>query len=139
MGLDSDGSTLYTLRAERIEQRASDGSVSLRRPTLDYAPGSETPWTATADTGKIPAAADLIELEGNVRLRRTGPAGTEPLQIDTTELELRVRERIARTEATVDLVQGADTLTATGLEADLRSETLKLGSSVRARFQRDKT
>jgi len=74
-----------------------------------------------------------------VQLRRTGPADAEPLEIDTTELELDVRQRIARTEATVDLVQGADTLTATGLEADLQGEKVKLGSRVRARFQGGRT
>jgi LPS export ABC transporter protein LptC len=139
VGLDAEGHTLYTLHAARIEQRASNGTVSLRRLTLDYAPGSDTPWTAVADTGSIPAAADVIELEGNVQLRRTGPADAEPLEIDTTELELDVRQRIARTEATVDLVQGADTLTATGLEADLQGEKVKLGSRVRARFQGGRT
>jgi LPS export ABC transporter protein LptC len=139
VGLDANGHTLYTLRAERIEQRASDGSVSMRQLTVDYAPGSDTPWTAVADTGSIPASADVMELEGNVRLERTGPADAEPLQIDTTELELDVRQRIARTQATVDLVQGNDKLTATGLEADLRGEKLKLGSRVRARFQGGKS
>jgi lipopolysaccharide export system protein LptC len=139
VGLDADGRELYTLHAARIEQRASDGSVSLRNVTLDYAPASETPWTAVADEGSIPAAADVIELEGNVRLRRTGPADAAPLQIDTTQLELDVRERIARTDATVDVVQGADTLTATGLEADLQGEKLKLRSKVRARFQGEKS
>jgi LPS export ABC transporter protein LptC len=139
VGLDAEGRELYTLHAERIEQRASDGSVSLRNLTLDYAPASDTPWTAVADTGSIPAAADVIELEGNVRLRRNGPPDAEPLRIDTTQLELDVLGRIARTEATVDLVQGADTLTATGLEADLQGEKLKLGSRVRARFQGGKT
>jgi lipopolysaccharide export system protein LptC len=137
VGLDANGRPLYTLNAARIEQRASDGSVSLRQLTLDYAAESQTPWTASADTGRIPASADVIELEGNVRLRRTGPADAVPLEIDTTELELDVRERIARTQATVDLVQGGDTLTATGLEADLQGEKVKLGSRVRARFQGD--
>jgi LPS export ABC transporter protein LptC len=121
VGLDDDGHELYTLHAERIEQRASDGFVSMRRLDLDYAPASGTPWTAVADTGTIPSAADVMTLEGNVHLERTGSADAEPIRIDTTELELDVRERMARTDATVHLVQGSGTLTAMGLVADLRS------------------
>jgi LPS export ABC transporter protein LptC len=135
VGLDPDGHALYTVHAQRIEQRPNDDSVSLQQMTVEYATGSDTPWAATADTGRIPASGDLIELEGNVHLVRTGPAGAEPIEIDTTQLELVVRDRIARTSAAISLKQGTDTLNATGMEADLRTETLHLDSSVRARFQ----
>jgi LPS export ABC transporter protein LptC len=135
IGLDADGHALYTIHAQRIEQRPSDDSVSLQQMTVDYATGSETPWTVTADSGHIPASGDVIELAGNVHLARTGPAGAERIEIDTPQLELAVRDRIARTAAEINLTQGTDTLSATGMEADLRTETLHLQSQVHARFQ----
>jgi len=139
VGLDTDGQTLYTVHAQRIEQPPNDDSVSLQQMTVDYATGSDTPWSATADTGRIPASGDVIELEGNVHLARTGPADAEPIEIDTTQLELVVRDRIARTSAPISLKQGSDTVNATGMQADLRTETLHLRSQVRARFQSGKS
>src|SRR5262249_16270287 len=134
VGLDPDGHELYAVHAERIEQQPADDSVSLQRVTVNYATGSDTPWTVVADAGRIPASGDVIELEGNVQLSRAGAPGTARLEIDTPQLELAVRDRIARTEEAINLKQGADTLSATGMEADLRNETLRLGSRVHARF-----
>jgi LPS export ABC transporter protein LptC len=134
VGLDPDGHELYVVHAERIEQRPADDSVSLQRMTVNYATGSDTPWTAVADTGYIPASGDVIELQGNVQLSRTGPPDAERLEIDTPQLELAVRDRIARTAEAINLTQGTDTLSATGMEADLRKETLRLDSRVHARF-----
>jgi LPS export ABC transporter protein LptC len=135
VGLDPDGHELYAVHAERIEQRPADDSISLQNVTVNYAAASDTPWTAVADTGHIPADGDVIELQGNVQLTRTGPPDAEPLEIDTQQLELAVRDRIARTTEAINLKQGTDVLSATGMEADLRNETLRLGSGVHARFQ----
>jgi len=135
VGLDTDGSELYTLHAERIEQLPTDDSVSLQQVTVDYAPQSQTPWNASANTGRIPASGDPIELEGDVHLSRAGEEGAERVEIDTARLELAVHDRIARTPDPVTLTQGRSVLRATGLEADLVNERLRLGASVRARFQ----
>ena len=139
VGLDPDGHELYAVHAQRIEQRPSDDSISLQRVTVDYATGSDTPWTVVADMGHIPASGDVIELQGNVQLSRTGPPGAERLEIDTPQLELAIRDRIARTGEAINLTQGADKLNATGMEADLRKETLRLDSRVHARFQSGKS
>jgi lipopolysaccharide export system protein LptC len=135
IGHDDAGSELYTLHADRIEQASRDGSVTLTHVTMDYASRSAAPWRVEADFGRIPASGDLIDLEGNVRLARAGDSDDALLTIATTRLQLAPRERIARTDATVDVTQGSDTLTATGLEADLSNERVTLGARVRARFQ----
>jgi lipopolysaccharide export system protein LptC len=134
VGLDADGHELYTVRAQRIEQMPQDGSVALEQVTVDYAAESQTPWTVEAQSGHIPASGDVIELAGDVHLTRTDATGADRLEIDTPSLELVVRERVARTTAEINLSQGPDTLRATGLEADLRSERLRLQSHVHARF-----
>jgi lipopolysaccharide export system protein LptC len=135
VGLDSNGHEVYTLHADRIEQLPADGSVSMQQVTVDYAPDSDTPWTATANTGRIPASGDPIELEGDVHLARAGQEDAERVEIDTARLEIAVRDKIARTEEPVSVVKGRSVLRATGLEADLSNERLRLGASVRARFQ----
>jgi LPS export ABC transporter protein LptC len=135
VGLDSDGRELYTLHADRIEQLPTDESVSMQQVTVDYAPQSQIPWKASANVGRIPASGDLIELEGDVHLARAAEPGADRVEIDTTRLELAVRDRIARTTDPVTLVQGRSVLRATGLEADLVNEHVRLGASVRARFQ----
>lgn len=135
IGHDDEGNPLYTLHADRIEQAARDGSVTLTHVTMDYAPRADPPWRIEADFGRIPESGDLIDLEGNVRLARADDGGDPRITIATTRLELAPRERIARTDASVDVTQGGSTLTATGLVADLTQERVTLGARVRARFQ----
>jgi lipopolysaccharide export system protein LptC len=135
VGLDAEGHQLYTLRAERIEQTPQDGSVSMQQVTVDYAADAQTPWTVEAQTGHISPNGDLIDLAGDVHLARAGASGADRLEIDTATLQLAVRERVARTADEISLSQGADTMSAIGLEADLSSERLRLESRVRAHFR----
>jgi LPS export ABC transporter protein LptC len=132
VGVDAEGRALYTLRAERIEQHPQRGSVSMEKVTIEYDEQTETPWTASADTAHVPASGDPIELEGNVRLTRANANGRNRLEIAVPRLELEVAARIARTSDPVALTQGADTVRAIGLEADLRRERFRLLSEVRA-------
>ncbi|MDH3646350.1 MAG: LPS export ABC transporter periplasmic protein LptC [Gammaproteobacteria bacterium] len=133
-GMGVDGNRLYTLSAERIQQKPSNNSVSLVNVDLEYAGGDEQPWRLTADTGSIPAAGDRIELIGNVKIEETLFIGPEKTIVTTPELDVDLRAHLATTDTDVRIERGNYLLTAVGLRADLKDRKLRLQSEVHGNF-----
>ena len=131
-GIGEDGKRIYTLRADRIVQDPGLDSVVLEAVDLEYALADSEPWRLTADDGAIPSSGTRIELRGNVtmqeQLMRDGTT------IRTPSLDIDLRAHLASTRETVDVERGNYRMSATGMEADLKAETLTLQSEVHGKF-----
>ena len=131
-GIGEDGTRIYTLRADRIVQDPGLDSVVLEAVDLEYALADGEPWRLTADDGAIPSSGTRIELRGNVtmqeQLMRDGTT------IRTPALDIDLRAHLASTSEAVNVERGNYHLSATGMEADLKAETVTLQSEVHGRF-----
>lgn len=133
-GMDENGLRLYTLRAARIVERPGNGSVALEDVLLEYTLTDGPPWRVNATGGEIPASGDRIALHGGVTLAEQLMAGEQPTTIRTATLDVDLLEHRASTGDEVEIERGSYRMTAVGLLADLKAQTLTLQSDVHGRF-----
>jgi LPS export ABC transporter protein LptC len=128
-----DGRQRLKLVAERIDERILDKSFAVQGVSMDYSANPGRPWTLRADSAAVPADLQSAELSGHVEVRG-GQAEREGV-IRTEFLMLDMQTNVASTSAPVEIEFAGQRLNATGLKADLNSETLQLESGVNGRFQ----
>lgn len=124
-----DGEPLYRLEADRVEQPRSGADILVTRPRLRYQKGSGPEWNLRADTGSLPADAQQANLAGSVHAVATQP-GTSPLEIRTESLAIDMTAQLVTSPDPVRIDWGRDRLTAVGMRADLKVDTLRLESQV---------
>ena len=129
-----DGRPRYWLRAEMIEQAPNDATITLTHPALRYLGEGGSSWRASALTGTVPPTRNLIMLDGDVRLDGTLRGGGAPAHVETSHLAFDTVNVVASTKARVAIDWSGHRLSARGLRADLKGETLRLESKVNGRF-----
>lgn len=133
LGTGPDGSLLYEIRAQHAEQ-TDDNQIDFRDVSIEYSPDSAVPWAVQADTATIQENGPRIVLRGHVRaISHTGFSGRDT-EIRTQYLELDPEAYLAQTDERVQIRIGARSLTATGMLASLRDNTLELKSNVSGKF-----
>jgi len=150
----TDGRELYRLKAELIRQRPDAGIVELERVRMDYYPGARTDevtspaapaaaattdapralWKVTAQRGEVQESGDSIRLSGDVNVAGPMPTAAETIQLDTDALVITPREERITTDALVTLTWSGQRLSAVGMIANLKDETVQLQSKVNGRF-----
>jgi len=133
LGTGADGSLLYEIRAERAEQNGSD-RIDFTNVMINYSPDTDIPWSVNADSATIERDKNLVLLSGHVRaLSSVGFSGNDT-EVRTEYLELDPEAYLAETDARVQIRIGARSLTATGMLASLKDNTLELKSNVSGKF-----
>lgn len=129
-----DGQVRLEVATRGATQELATGSIRLEEVTVNYfaLPGQR--WRLTADGGLARPDMDTVELAGNVVMTGGRQALPEPAVLRTERLSLDTREQRARTDAAVTLGFGHYAIAATGMQADLKAETLRLESGVNGRF-----
>jgi LPS export ABC transporter protein LptC len=129
-----DGRVRLRVVADEAEQVVEDDSVRVSGVTLDYLalPGQE--WHLTSRDGLLPSGYVTVELSGDVTM--TGRRDKQPRDavVRTERMTVETRTGVARTSDPVELVVAGQPISATGMVADLKAETLKLESKVNGRF-----
>lgn len=133
-GLDEDGRRIYTLRAARIVEQPGDERIVLEDVSLEYALDDGPPWQLEAGGGEIPATGTSIALRGGVTLAEHLIAGADPTTVRTPTLDIDLGSHLATTDEGVEITRGSYLITARGLRADLKAQTLTLQSEVHGRF-----
>jgi LPS export ABC transporter protein LptC len=127
-----DGQPRVRLAARAIAQNSEDDSIKLTDVRVDYTGDTARHWVLTAKHGYVPPNARRIRFDGDVQIQEiTSDAAPKAM---TERLELDMDKNIARTDAPVKIVYGPHTLSAQGLWADLKGETLRLESNVNGQF-----
>jgi len=132
-GTAEDGSVLYRIRAKRAEQNPADSSIDLQVIKMDYDPNTGPAWNVRADTGSIPAAADVIDLAGNV-YAVSADAAAGRTEIRTQRLAVEPDTMRATTADRVALLFNGNQLNGTGMDADFKANTLSLLANVNGKF-----
>lgn len=132
---DANGAVSIRIHADRIDQVDHTTEVALSHVRVDYQSPQGQAWVLLGDTGRVESNGQIIDVAGNVRLEETSTdrAGTAVLHTDT--LRYSVPDAIATTQSDVRIDFGVHTLTARGMEANLKERTMRLESKVNGRFQ----
>jgi LPS export ABC transporter protein LptC len=134
--MDEDGSVLYEISAEAIEERPDQNETILSGVFVRYSSKTDVPWEVSADSGVIPSDERFIELSGEVELSSIPDDESERTIVRTPRLRFAPDDFLATTDTTVSLVLGEQRLDAVGMSADLQDDHLELKSSVHGQFER---
>lgn len=133
LGTGVDGSLLYEIKAERAEQQDQE-RIDFTTVSINYSPASEVPWTVNADTATINRDTNRVLLRGHVRALSSEGFSGNHTEIRTQYLELDPEAYLAETDRRVQIRIGERSLTATGMLASLKDNTLELKSNVSGKF-----
>jgi len=132
---DPAGSVRVEVSARLVTENPALKTVELEMVSVNYFPQPDQRWRLTSDRGHLPAEHERVDLEGNVVMTGERAGAGEPAVIRSDRLTLQVEEEIARTDGPVTLNLGRHGISAVGMVADLKAETLRLESAVNGRFQ----
>ncbi|MEN9789002.1 MAG: hypothetical protein RLZZ473_1066 [Pseudomonadota bacterium] len=128
-----DGRARFTLQAALIEQQPATRDIVLTDIDMRLQ-SADAQWHLQADRGRMPAAAQRILLDGDVRLDGQ-PAGTlAPVSIRTDKLSYDLATSKAVAPGAVFIVLQKHRLEGTGLEADLKTYQARIRADVHGRF-----
>ncbi|MDE2305418.1 MAG: LPS export ABC transporter periplasmic protein LptC [Gammaproteobacteria bacterium] len=131
---DRDGAPSIRVAAGRIDQIGGGEEVALHDIRVDYqAPGGGT-WFMVGDLAHIEPGGKTIDVSGNVRLEGAEPAQAGSAVITSPQMSYDVADEVVRTSEDVRIEFAAQSLTAHGLIADLKSRRVRLESRVNGRF-----
>jgi LPS export ABC transporter protein LptC len=123
----ADGSPELRITATRIDQQRKDGAIHLATVHVDYLKVPDRHWILTADQGEVPEDSRIVQFSGNVELR---PSDTQPQAFLRTEaLAVDTDKQLAyTTRSPVQVRLGSNAMTVRRLQADLKTEQVKLES-----------
>lgn len=127
---DADGQPQFRLRAARIEQATPTSDLTLS--DMQFQQQGKSVWTLSAQSGVMPLDTRQLQLTGNVRA--SGTVGAAPISIRTESLEVDLLQHKLDTDASVGIDWGRNRLTASGLHADMKSDSLRLESHIHGEF-----
>lgn len=133
---DAAGAPNMHLKADRIDQIDHGSEVALSTVRVDYQTPNGQNWVLFGDTARVEPGGKIIDVDTHVRLQGESTAHAGSVVVLTDALRYDVTESIVSTESDVRVVFGAHTLTARGLLASLKEQTIHLDQKVNGRFQR---
>lgn len=131
---DTDGRVELDLTAERAMHHPQDDSVSLERLAVAYRTREGQHWRMSAARGNTPADGERITLDGDVSVTRADPGTEGGLELRTEQVLLDTAARRLTATGAVTLRDGATTMTAVGLVADLANDRIQLETRVRGSY-----
>jgi LPS export ABC transporter protein LptC len=136
--MTADGALQYRVEARRVAQAPDDGRIDAADLTLHYdPPGADSAghrWTVTADRAELPAAGNVLTLDGNVLARGTPTGSTRESQLRTDRLRYDLATQDLDSDAAVEFVWGRNLLQGRGLRANIKHGTVAIESQVHGRL-----
>jgi len=133
---DLDGQPRYRLHAARIEQNPVSLETRIEDLRLETRTGEANSWRVVSSRGTLSRDSRRIDLEGGVALEGGASETLAPLRLQTNALQYDLDAARVRTSGEVRLTMEGHELSATGLDANLRTRQVQLKSDVQGRFAR---
>ena len=128
---DATGRLTLKVHAATARQLEQHGDVSLEQLQVDYLPEPGRDWRMTSVGGTLLPSGRTVLLAGDVRLSLPDEGGAV---LRTEHLTLNVDEQHATTSDIVRMEMPPHQVTARGMRADLKHETVRLESAVNGIF-----
>jgi LPS export ABC transporter protein LptC len=133
---DVNGAPSLHLRADRIDQIDHGSEVALTTVRVDYQTPNGQNWVLFGDYAHVEPGGKIIDVSGNVRLNGDSTVHAGTATVLTDMLRYDVPGSIVSTKSDVRVLFGEHTLTARGMTANLKEQTIHLDSKVNGRFLR---
>ena len=134
---DLEGGLQYVLTAKKMLHYADDESTDVLDPALNYYGGSR-PARVTARHASVSKDGKELILSDDVRMVRAASHDTPELVLTTSQMYLYPDDNIARSTVPVTISEGTSVIRGEGLEADNRTQVVKLLGRVRGIIYRHK-
>lgn len=133
---DADGRLSYELDAVRMTHYPQSGITDLEQPYLRHH-GDTGQTTVRALRGETAPDADVVDLHGEVIVRRSNPNGEDTI-ITTEHLTVWPDSQRAASDSPVIIKQGNITASGDGMRADSLAGTLDLVGATRVEMPSSK-
>lgn len=132
--LDPSGRLQYTFSAPKMVYFADDDSGEAIYPRLVQISAEGGNITASANRGTINRQGEEAFLYGNVLISREATPQQPEFQARTEFLHVLAEQGISRTDHTVTVTDGTNTLTGVGMVVDRKKRQFTLQSQVKGIF-----
>lgn len=129
--MNENGKPSYTLQASYFEHY-NDGSNSLIEKPVIHLLQDNNNWVITAKTGEIDNDNNLIILHDDVVMQQQ--QADNPVQLETSQLEINTASQIARSDQQVNIIQGELKLESRGMILNNSTGELELLASVKGNY-----
>lgn len=133
--LGETGAASYSLAAAKMVHYPDDDTTLLTAPKFVSYGATKATLTVTASEGVVSAKGDHVYFQDDVRVERAAHENAAELVLRTTFLHVIPDRHIARTDRAVTLSDGANTVSAVGLEMNNETRVIKLLSNVRGNYE----
>ncbi|QKT02910.1 LPS export ABC transporter periplasmic protein LptC [Ectothiorhodospiraceae bacterium 2226] len=131
VSLDASGRADYRLEAEHMAHYRAQNALDLTQPSVLVYREHGAPWHLRAERGWVLEDEDRVYLHGRVTLHRAAFDQEPAVDLETHEVVLQPRARLAATDEALDMRRGEERVQAVGMRADLESGRLELLHEVR--------
>ena len=135
-GNDEFGAPRYEIRAAEARQSERTAPIRLIAIEVAYAGEDDQRWRITADLAHMDPVTNAMAMQGNVVASRADDESgdDQPVALYTDELAFDPAVELISTLAAVEFRVGTSRLTAVGMQASLRDDTIRLESNVRGQY-----
>lgn len=131
---DQNGQLETVIYSPRIEQFEARNLATMLRPDATlHDTESGTTWMLTANQGELHENNDIIDLDGDVLVRRPLANG-EVATLEAEHLTLDNKQRTVYTDTPVVLTEAHGVTRATGMKAWIDNRVLELQSQVKGHY-----
>lgn len=130
---DTDGQPSGRLVAPTLENDSVSGVSEVQNPAFEVIHRGNL-WNIVAESASVAADREHIVLKGDVWIRTSGSTGTQPMNINTSELLLEVTPRTASSDRPVRVTDGKDIMEAVGFRVNMTNNRFQLLNQVKLTY-----
>jgi lipopolysaccharide export system protein LptC len=124
----------YIISGDKLMHRPSDDSLDVERPVVQNLGSAKPPMTMRARQGHIDQARSVVDLMGEVDIRRPPLGNFKAMTLKTDALTVYTDEDRMETSKPFELVVGTTTVAGVGMKANNATGELDVKSRMQLNF-----
>jgi lipopolysaccharide export system protein LptC len=129
-----EGKPGYIISGEKLTHRPSDDSLDVVQPVVLNVGSQQPPMTMNAKQAHVDQANNVVELTGDVDIRRPQRGAVQALSLKTDALTLFPDEERMETKRPFQMVVGSTTVAGVGMKANNATGQLDVQSRMQLSF-----
>lgn len=125
-----DGKPRYIISGARLTHRPSDDSLDVTMPVVQNIASKQPPMTMRANSAHVDQTNNIVDLKGDVDIRRPGLGAARAMTLKTEALTVLVDEDRMETALGFDLTVGSTTVSGVGMKANNATGRLDVQSQM---------
>ena len=129
-----DGQPRYIISGDKLTHRPSDDSLDVDLPVVQNLGSAKPPMTMHAKSAHIDQAENVVDLMGDVDIRRPPLGNVQSMTLKTDALTVFTDEDRMETKKPFELVVGSTTVAGVGMKANNATGQLDVQSKMQLNF-----